>query len=186
MAKIKLNPVLERVRGKIGDLVFRRYEDETILARKPDNTDQPQTAAQAAQRERFQLAARYAKAVFADPVQKAVYVEAAKAKGVPPFSLPIADYFNAPEIEGVDLSGYAGQIGDVIAIRAHDDFEVVGVEVIIRNTQGEVVERGAAGRQGGDLWHYAATVQTAGQPVAIEVTATDRPGHKAVRTYAKG
>ena len=35
MAKVKLNPVLEQIHGKIGDLVFKYYGDEMIVGRKP-------------------------------------------------------------------------------------------------------------------------------------------------------
>ena len=36
MAKVKLNPVLEQLRGQVGDLVFKRYGDEVVISRKPD------------------------------------------------------------------------------------------------------------------------------------------------------
>jgi hypothetical protein len=62
MAKVKLNPVMEQMRGKIGDLVFRRYEDRVIVARKPDHDGQVATAIQTGQRERFRQRRRMAKA----------------------------------------------------------------------------------------------------------------------------
>ena len=36
MAKVKFNPVLEQIRGQVGDLVFKHYGDEVIVGRKPD------------------------------------------------------------------------------------------------------------------------------------------------------
>jgi hypothetical protein len=36
MAKVKLNPILEQISGQVGDLVFKRYGDETIISRKAD------------------------------------------------------------------------------------------------------------------------------------------------------
>jgi len=36
MAKVRLNPILEQVRGKVGDLVFKRSGEEVIISRKPD------------------------------------------------------------------------------------------------------------------------------------------------------
>lgn len=53
MAKVKLNPILEQVRGAVGDLVFKRYGDEVVLARKPDVEGREASAAQTAHRERF-------------------------------------------------------------------------------------------------------------------------------------
>jgi hypothetical protein len=86
MAKVKLNPILEQVRGQVGDLVFKRYEDQVVISRKPDFEGREPTEAQLAARERFRQAAFYGKMVMADPETKALYEEAAKAKGQPVFS----------------------------------------------------------------------------------------------------
>ena len=96
MARVKLNPILEQVRGQVGDLVFKRYGEEVVISRKPDFEGREPTAAQLAARERFREAALYGKIVMADPETKAIYVEAAKAKGQLVFSLTVADFFNAP------------------------------------------------------------------------------------------
>ncbi len=92
MAKTKLNPILEGVRGNVGDLVFKRYGDETIISRAPDTEGREASAAQAATRERFRQAALYGKMVMADAAAKAIYEEAAEARGVPVFSLTVADF----------------------------------------------------------------------------------------------
>ena len=179
MAKVKLNPILEQVRGQIGDLVFRRYEDQVVISRKPDFEDQTATAAQVAQRERFREAALYGKMVMADPETKALYVEAAKAKGQPVFSLTVADFFNAPSVDEVDLSGYAGGVGDTILIRARDDFDVTGVRVSLTDGDGAAIESGAGleTAAGSGQWVYTATTAVAtGTTVRIAVTASDRPG----------
>src|SRR5947207_1201196 len=124
MASVKLNPVLEGVHGKIGDLVFKQVQGKTVVARKPDHVTQPNTPAQVAVKERFRLAAFYGKTAMADPAAKALYVDKAKHKGVPVFALAVADFIHAPAVDEVDLSAYAGQTGDLIRIRASDDFEV--------------------------------------------------------------
>ena len=36
MAKVKLNPILEGIRGQVGDLVFKHYGDEVVISRKAD------------------------------------------------------------------------------------------------------------------------------------------------------
>ena len=101
------------------------------MGRKPDLEGREPTEAQQAQREQFRQAAVWqdgdtctcvtAGASVADSATKAIYEEAAKAKGQPVFSLTVADFFNAPSVDEVDLSAYAGRVGDAIAIRAHDD-----------------------------------------------------------------
>ena len=53
MAKVKLNPVMEQMRGKIGDLVFKRYEDRVVVTRNPDRDGLIPSAVQSEQQERF-------------------------------------------------------------------------------------------------------------------------------------
>jgi len=40
------------------------------------------------------------------------------------------------------VSGYAGQIGDQIRIRAHDDFMVTGVSLSLTQADGQTIESG--------------------------------------------
>lgn len=179
MAKVKLNPILEQIQGQVGDLVFKRYGDGVVISRKPDLEGQVATEAQLAVRDRFREAALYGKMVMADAETKALYAEAAKAKGKPVFSLTVADFFNAPTVNEVDLSGYGGAVGDAIVIQATDDFDVAAVAVALTNAAGDVIEAGAAVETPADSgrWIYSAqTAVAAGTTVRIGVTATDRPG----------
>lgn len=186
MAKVKLNPVLDAFHGAVGDLVFRQLGEEVIVGRKADPSKHPPTAGQQAVRERFKLAALYGKTVLADPATKQIYTTAAKAKGIPAFALALADFFNEPVVDEIDLAAYTGRVGDPIKVRAHDDVALTGVAVSIRSTDGTVLDQGAAVLAADGAYSYTATqTLTAGQPVVIEVTATDRPGHKTTKTQAK-
>ena len=127
MAKVKLNPVLEQMRGQIGDLVFKHYSGDVVVGRKPDRSGVQPTDAQLQHQERFRQAVFYGQLVMADPEKKALYAEAAQASGKPLFSLTIADFFNAPAVDEVDLSAYTRGVGNPIAVRTHDDFAVVRV-----------------------------------------------------------
>jgi hypothetical protein len=179
MAKVKLNPVLEQFRGQIGDLIFKRYGDETVISRKPDISGRELSPAQLAAQARFREAAIYGRMVMADPAAKALYDEAAQEKGKPVFSLTVADFFNAPEIHEIDLSTYNGVIGDEIGITASDDFEVTGVQVSLTDGDGNPIENGAAVETPANSgnWIYNATAAVAsGTTVRIAVTASDRPG----------
>ncbi|MBN1995613.1 MAG: hypothetical protein JW953_23195 [Anaerolineae bacterium] len=188
MAKVKLNPVLERIRGQVGDLVFKRYGEEVIISRKPDFEDREWTAAQLTARERFRQATLYGKMVMADAGAKALYEEAAAAKGQPIFSLTIADFLNAPSIDEVDLSGYGGTAGDEIVVRASDDFAVTAVNVSLADTGGAEIESGAAVETppNSGRWVYPSTAAVApGTTVRIGVTVTDRPGGVVTATEEK-
>ena len=176
MAKVKLNPILEGVRGKVGDLVFKSYNDEVLIARKPDQSSIEPSSAQIAQRERFSQAVLYGKTVMADPETKAIYEAAARRKGKPVFSLTVADFFKAPSVDLVDLGNYAGAPGDEIHIRASDDFAVSRVMVAISDADGNAIESGEASQALGE-WVYTATEAVSpGTVVRILVTAVDRPG----------
>ena len=179
MAKVKLNPILEQVSGKVGDLVFRRYGDQTVISQKPDTEGREWTEAQLAHRERFRQAALYGRLVMADPETKALYEEVAGARGKPVFSLTVADFFNAPSVDSVDLSSYAGVAGDAIVIMASDDFDVLAVQVSLTDGDGNAIESGAALESPPDSgrWVYTATATVnTGTTVRIAVTAEDRPG----------
>ncbi len=99
--------------------------------------------------------------------------------------LRLGDFLNAPVVDQIDVSAYNGKAGDTLRITASDDFEVAGVEVAIHDTGGAVLEHGAATAADGH-WNYVTTADLPpGQPISIEVTATDRPGHKTTKTQTK-
>lgn len=177
--------VFESFRGKIGDLVFKKYGDGTIVSRMPDFTNHVFTAAQIAHQEKFRQAANYGKMVLTDPQARAAYDQAAKQKHQPVMSLLITDFFKQPLVDELDLSAYEGQAGNTIAIRARDDFDVVNVTVSIKDAvTNNIIESGVALKSQTDAgrWVYTATVNVSGgTQLIIEATATDRPGHKTTK-----
>ena len=89
--------------------------------------------------------------------------------------------------EVYQLAAYTGKTGETIRVRASDDFGVVGVGVAIRDTDSKVLEQGAATASSDGAWTYTTTTNLpAGQQVVIEVSATDRPGHKTTKKQPKG
>ena len=159
MAKVKLNPVLEQFRGQIGDLVFKHYGAEVGVGRKPDRSGIQPTEAQLEHRVRFRQAVLYGRLVMADPDKKEIYEQAAKEKGKPIFSLTVADFFNAPVVDEVDLSSYSGAEGDAIIILAHDDFKVARLQVVVSDSNGQEIENGEAEETPptSGRWIYTAT-----------------------------
>jgi hypothetical protein len=187
MAKVTLNPVLMAIQGKVGDLVFKRFEGEEIVAKMPDRTGIVPSDNQLAQMEKFRLAALYGKAALADTQTRTPYEEASARKGVPVFALTVGDFLNAPAADEIDLAGYSGKSGEVIRVHASDDIEVSGVIVAIRAQGGTVLEEVAAvWNTASGYWAYTTTTSlTQGQAVSIEVSATDRPGHKTTRVQPR-
>ena len=120
---------------------------------------------------------------MADPVARAAYDMAGKEEDRSVQNLIMADFLRAPSVDEIDLGEYDGQAGSRILIRASDDFDVTGVEVVISAVTGGEIERGAAIPSSTDLdsWVYTATASVPDTHVRVEVTAIDRPGHKTTK-----
>lgn len=176
MAKVKLNPVLEQISGQVGDLVFRRYQDKVVIARKADTSNQVPTAAQLAVRDRFREGSQYGKMAMADPTLKALYAVQAKAKNKPVFSVMMSDYLNAPTVTAVHLDNYSGAVGETITVTAFDDFEVAEVTVSVADGD-TVLESGTAVVENGRWTYTTTTAVTPGTTVTVTATALDRPGN---------
>jgi hypothetical protein len=150
------------------------------------NTHNPPRAAGAAgltPRQRVQQAAFYGHDVRNDPERKAAYGKHTDEILRSPYAVAVADYLNAPNITDVDFTGYRGQVGDVIVVRATDDFAVHHVHILIQNPDGSIVEEGdVLAEADGTTFRYVATAHNdslVGDK--ITVTATDYPGNETSR-----
>jgi hypothetical protein len=90
------------------------------------------------------------------------------------------DYLIAPTVESIDTRSYRGAKGDVIVVKAIDDFMVTKVKIVVTNAAGVVIEEGEAGPDvmRTNQWEYKAT---AANPTLagtkIRAVAYDRPGN---------
>lgn len=177
MAESKNNVVTHGLSGKIDLLVFRQKNGKTVVSKAPKEKTSL-TVGQQQVNAKFQQAVIYAKAATADAALKAAYNEKTEA-GQSAFNLAIADFFNAPNIQGVDVSNYTGQVGSKILINVTDDFKVTSVHVQINNSDGSLVEEGEAVQDAnGITWVFTATQANASLAGdKIVVTATDNPGN---------
>ena len=176
--KPNLTPNLKDVTGSMDKWIYRRFEGRTIIAEKVKST-KPPTASQLVHRDRFKEAADYAKAVYRDPVRRAVYADRVRARGrTTVFATILADYFNLPQVKEIELGYYNGHVGDLIRVKATDDFEVVSVKVTIKDQSGNVLESGLATRADTDWVYHAQTAVPRDQNLLIEAEAKDRPGHE--------
>jgi hypothetical protein len=184
MADVSLNPAFQSLRGKVGDLVFKKFNGRMIITLRPDMKNRILSQAQKDSNNRFRQAAIYGKMVMNNPQARAAYARAAKEKRQPMFSLMIADFFHAPEVNEIDLNMYTRQAGSTIWIQASDDFDVVSVDVMITTASDGLIEHGAAVKSTEDSrrwWYTAAASVPSGTPVRVEATAIDRPGHKGIK-----
>ena len=93
MAKVRLNPAIKQIRGKLAGFVHRiRYGKQTI-SKLPDMSKVKWSPAQKAHRSKFRRAVAYAHAAMADKEAHAQYVQEAAQKGKRPFDMAVSDYF---------------------------------------------------------------------------------------------
>jgi hypothetical protein len=179
MAKVGDNIVTTGLRGKLGNLiVFRNRGGKTIVAKAPGERNTEWSEAQKKHRLKFQEAVLYAKHAMAVPATKEAY-QASAEEDETAYNVAVADFLNAPHINEIDVSHYTGQPGSYIQVRAVDDFEVKEVTVSIQDSDGTVVENGAAVLQeGSSWWRYVATAANEslrGDKIIIRVS--DVPGN---------
>ncbi|CEN42276.1 hypothetical protein [Capnocytophaga cynodegmi] len=178
MAESKNNIITHGLSGKVGNmLVFSQRNGKTIVSQKP--TKKTITSEKVKEQiVKFQQATIYAKTALKNPEVKEQYQSVAdKKQGVTAYNVAVADMLQAPKIEQIDLSDYAGQVGDTIKVRAYDDFKVASVTVHIYNSDGSLVEEGNAVDNGLD-WVYTATQTNADlSGDKIVVRATDLPAN---------
>ncbi|MBN1427345.1 MAG: hypothetical protein JXB07_03100 [Anaerolineae bacterium] len=176
MAKVKKNVVVKGLSGMLGDqVVFKRDKaGRTILSVKPTfPEDRVFSQAQKEQIEKFREALMYAKDAAKT---EAVYAEKAEGTPLSAYNVAVADWFHEPEIGEIDLSGWAGQAGEPIRVKALDDVKVERVTVLIVDAEDVLIEQGAATQENGLWWVYTTTQAAAGRPKVIAV-AQDLPGN---------
>ena len=188
MKPVKFNPFLEALRGSFGDVVFRRFGQQVYLSHKPDMSGIRPSPAQLAHRERFRQAMLYAHRALSDPLTAAPYRHAVRQPNQRASALALADFMHAPVIDAVDLSDYSGRPGDPIVVHAHDDFEVLLVQVSLSDASGAQLETAPAAEQpaGSGRWVYTAHCPLApGTRVRATASASDRPGNRVEHSVEK-
>lgn len=174
------NALTQGISGKVSGLVFRQNANGTVtVGDAPRSSSKPPTAAALAQRQRFQQAAFFGRAAMQDPAQKDAYATGTDDTVRGAYTVAVADFLNAPTIQGVDLSSYHGQIGDKITIQATDDFAVTRVHVRIQNADDSLVEEGTATAHPDGYTHYytATAKNTSLTNDKIIVSVSDGPGN---------
>jgi hypothetical protein len=159
-------------------IVFRRNLDRILNQSQQDNTKIVKNPDQDYQLH-LQQAMIYAKSQMLQEESKEVYDAMVKNEDQTAYTIAVADFLNAPDIQEVDLTNYSGKIGDTIRVRATDDFKVAQVIVSIIDVDGSVVESGDAIQQGdSNDWIYYITAHNLdfdGDKIVIQ--ASDLPGN---------
>lgn len=91
---IAIAGVCVAIRGRVGDVVFKTHGDKIIVTRVPRFNGCTASAAQRERRDKMRAAVAFARAVYADPAAKALYVAAARQLGRHPFRLAVSDFLH--------------------------------------------------------------------------------------------
>jgi hypothetical protein len=180
MSNVGNNPIMATVSGKLSNVVvYRRVRGKLIMC-KPPKKRHLLTPHQADKKERFLEAVQYAKAMMADDVNSVEYQAGITNRLTSGYSVALTDYLKSPEIKLINTSNYNGALGDILEIKATDDFKVLSVEVEIRDAANKLIERGFATLREHSqiIWLYkitAANAVLAGTHIVVK--AKDKPGN---------
>ena len=91
--KVKLNPTVERFRGKIGNMTYRVMYGKQTAMKTPDMSKVRWSEAQQTERQRFREAIAYARAAMADPAVRAQYEKRGKTAKRQAFRVAVSDFY---------------------------------------------------------------------------------------------
>jgi Na+-translocating ferredoxin:NAD+ oxidoreductase RnfG subunit len=179
MPKVKFNKLIDSLSGRVGDLIFYEADGQNLSRAMPEITAE-RTEKQKANSGRFIAAQKYAATALTNPMLKAAYKAACRGHQNPR-NLAIRDAMRAPVVESIKLDGYTGKPGQIVLVKATDDFRVVEVKVTVRGPTGELIEEGLAELSSdGNEWRYTTGTEVpSGQSVSVVAVAKDNPGNTA-------
>ena len=151
MAKTTLNRIIEALRGKLGNLIYRQRPDGTIIVSGvPLYNKRKATPKQKAYRQRFGRRATYASwlakkhPIYAELAS----TEEARARWLSPYNFALADCLKPPVIHRIERRD--GRI----LVEATDNIMVAKVFVTVFNEENKIIDMGDAVRQEGDWWEF--------------------------------
>lgn len=184
MTKVRFHGPIAGFSGAMGEMVFADSKEKncTIAYMK---THYDPTQAQLDQWENWRESSRRAKAALAIPALREFYESIAAERKVTAYTVAFTDFLVEPTFRPLDLSGYQGQVGDRIRIRAVDDIGLADVEVTLTTSEGTLIEKGKAIEEGlrTGYWNYIVTAPvTPGSDIFVSVVGYDHAGTKAQLT----
>ena len=93
MAVVKNNPLLQGLRGRIGNLVFKQYAYGTVVTKVPDMSRVMPTMLQKLYKDVFSEAVAYARAVERDPEKRTAFEKVLKP-GQDVYHAALSSYLN--------------------------------------------------------------------------------------------
>jgi hypothetical protein len=185
MSVVRNNHLLVGASGALGkNVVYKQWRGRVVMANMPKKR-KGSSEKQIQQQDRFKAAVTFAKRAIAHPQWKAMYEKGINEKEnkFSANAVALSDYLNPPTIGEINVLNYTGAPGELIRIRAWDDFRVASVHVTITRNN-VVIEEGKAlprGKKG--LWRLMTTVRNESAPgTVITVVANDMAGNSTTKT----
>jgi hypothetical protein len=147
MAKVRSNPLVQGISGKIGDLVFRQMPSgETYVSGVPNFDKRKFSKGQKEHQSRFQQGVAYAREAAK---KQPIYAELAAGTVMSAYNFALSDWFNPPVIHAIERRD------GVIRVDATDNVMVARVQVTVLDNEGKAVEKGDAMKVSGNWWVFA-------------------------------
>jgi hypothetical protein len=173
------NVITRNYSGRVGDIILKNYAGKSVMTKRPDCSKVIKTARQLEFNDKFKKSVKFGQYVIKN--QELIDHYRRKRPDLDPYHAAISDYQSRPVIERVDVGGYQGLPGNVVTVSVWDKWEIEGVDMVIFNALGELIECGAAiPRQfsANTEWDYTATVENIDYKSSrILVRAKDHPGN---------
>jgi len=180
MANVYRNRFSHGWNGASGEpfVVHQKGTGKTIAAGKPLSDDTlTSTARHALPQAAVRDSALYAS--FAE--NQAAYIRLAAEMGRTAYDIAVADWYGAPRVLEIDIDHWRGNPGETIRVKARDNVMVARVLLVIRDSQGQVLEIGKAFQsEAGSLWwNYTTRSPVSLMPFPIlQAIAFDLPGNR--------
>lgn len=176
------NQIMQGMRGAFGGkMVFRTLRGKTVISAMPKRLNvkpKDQSAAQRLTRVNFKSATYYAKHILQDPRMKEYYQRMAEKLKLPnAYTAAITDHMRKAKVESLDTKKYTGKPGGQVALSIRKkDFAVKEVTVTLRKKTGETIEKGAAVKNGPNVWVYRNTTEACAEDVHLVVEMKEGTG----------
>ena len=133
MAKVKKNPIVRGISGKIGNLVFRQMPSgETYVSGVPNFDKRKFSKGQKDHQSRFKQAVVYAREASKS---QPIYAKLAEGTVMSAYNFALSDWFNPPVIHTVE------RVNGKVRVQASDNVMVVKVVVTVLDEEGKVLEK---------------------------------------------
>ena len=145
MAKVHpSNLVINGLSGRLGNIVFRRVNGQTIVSRLPIRRKKADTTAQKEIKRKFKEAVLYARTIRSNKEVWQQYAAMGATQGKSAFNMAVSDFYSYPEVLALATDSYQGYPGDNIAVIMKTADLLKYVTLVIITPDGTILESGKA------------------------------------------